>query len=77
MFAGKHALLNSGNIPCKLARLPNYLPAIYAHHTLQSWTKSIEICTFLPTERLFRGFGTAMAPPLPPPWSNLFIRDPK
>ena len=32
--------------PCKLARLPNYLPAIYAHHTLQSWTKSVEILQF-------------------------------
>ena len=62
--------------PCKLG-LPNYLAAIYALHTLQSWTKSVEIYTFLPTERLSRGFGTTMALPLTPPWSDLFIRDQK
>ena len=33
--------------------------------------------TFLPTERLSRRFGTAMTPPLAPPWSKLFSRNQK
>ena len=44
----------------------------------QSWIESDEnFCTFLPTECPFRGFGTAMTPPLTPPWSKLFSRDQK
>ena len=33
--------------------------------------------TFLPAERLSRRFGTAMTPPLAPPWSKLFSRNQK
>ena len=32
-----------------------------------------EFCTFLSPERISRYYGTAMAPPLAPPWSDLFI----
>ena len=35
--------------------------------------KVLIICTFLPTERLFRGFVTAMAHPLAPPWSGCLV----
>ena len=38
---------------------------------LQSWVKS-EFCTLSPTECRSCGFGTAMTPPLTPPWSMLF-----
>ena len=38
---------------------------------LQSWVKS-EFCTLSPTESLSCGFGTAMSPPLIPPWLMLF-----
>ena len=39
--------------------------------------KCWEFCTFLPTECPSRGFGTAMTPPLAPPWSKLFSRNQK
>ena len=39
--------------------------------------KVFEFCTFLPTDRLSRGFGTTKAPPLASPWSKLFSRDQK
>ena len=39
--------------------------------------KVLRICTFLPTECLSCGFGTAMTPSLGPPWSKLFSRDQK
>ena len=39
--------------------------------------KCWEFCTFLPIECPSRGFGTAMTPPLAPPWSKLFSRNQK
>ena len=39
--------------------------------------KVLRICTFLPTECLSCGFGTALTPSLGPPWSKLFSRDQK
>ena len=53
--------------PCKLG-LPNYLAAIYALHTLQSWTKIVEILHFLthrtPIPRIWYHYGPSPRPTL-------------
>ena len=53
--------------PCKLG-LPNYLAAIYALHTLQSWTKSVEILHFrthrTPIPRIWYHYGPSPRPTL-------------
>ena len=58
-----------------LRTAPHYLNAWNRLYTLGQ--KVLRFCTFLPIERLSRGFGTDMVPPLAPPWLHLFIRDQK
>ena len=55
-------------------------PIFLLHNALRATDldkKCWEFCTALPTERLSRGYGSAMTPPLASPWSKLFYRDQK
>ena len=51
--------------------------AVWAGCSYHLGQKVLRICTFLPTECLSPGFGTAMTPPLAPPWSKLFSQGQK
>ena len=55
-------------------------PIFLLHNALRATNldkKCWEFCTALPTERISRGYGSAMALPLATPWSKLFCRDQK